>query len=271
MTPHDALPTPAHEHQSDHADPRGGDHDHYSGLDLDALVFREQLAAVLDHADRPEAHAIVDLGAGTGAGSRLLRDRYPEASVTCIDHDPHMVNQLRAQGFAVVEADLDNGFPSLPDTEAHSVDLIWASSSLHHISDPARLLTGSSQFLAPDGVLLVVELATLPTFLSHGPQTQLEARCHAAATAEGWNYHPDWTPTIETSGFTVTKSTLTTTAPVTPEARQYAHQWFSRFAHLKALSSQDRHEVTHLLEQLTDDLDLQPQATRTIWVATPRQ
>jgi SAM-dependent methyltransferase len=271
MTPHGALPTPAHEHQSDHAVPHGGDHDHHSGLDLDALVFSDQLAAVLDYADRSEAYAIVDLGAGTGAGSRLLRNRYPEASVTCIDNDPQMVNQLRAQGFAVVEADLNNGFPSLPDTEAHSVDLIWASSSLHHISDPARLLAGSSHFLAPDGVLLVVELATLPSFLSHGPQAELEERCHAAATAEGWNYHPDWTPTIEASGFIVTKSTLTTTAPVTPEARKYAHQWFSRFAHLKTLSSHDRDDVTYLLDQLTGDLDLHPQATRTIWVATPRQ
>jgi 16S rRNA G1207 methylase RsmC len=83
MTPHGALPTPAHEHQSDHAVPHGGDHDHHSGLDLDALVFSDQLADVLDYADRSEAYAIVDLGAGTGAGSRVLRNRYPEASVTC--------------------------------------------------------------------------------------------------------------------------------------------------------------------------------------------
>ena len=55
------------------------------------------------------ARGIVDLGAGTGAGSRLLRQRYPDAEVTCVDNDPYMLELLREQGFTVVEADLERG------------------------------------------------------------------------------------------------------------------------------------------------------------------
>ena len=76
-------------------------------------MFGDHLAAVLDLTGVPAARSVVDLGAGTGAGSRLLRGRYPDAAVTCVDNDPQMLELLRGQGFAVVEADLDDGFPAL--------------------------------------------------------------------------------------------------------------------------------------------------------------
>jgi SAM-dependent methyltransferase len=92
---------------------RPGSHDRHRVLDLDAEVFGDHLAAVLDLTGVPSARSIVDLGAGTGAGSRLLRERYPDATVTCIDNDPQMLKLLRKQGFAVIGADLDDGFPAL--------------------------------------------------------------------------------------------------------------------------------------------------------------
>ena len=79
--------------------------------------------------------------------------------------------------------------------------------------------------------LLVVELAAPPRFLRHPRGALLEQRCHAAAAAEGWNHHPNWTPVIEAAGFSVTRSEVTTTTPVTPDAREYARQWFARFSH----------------------------------------
>ena len=60
---------------------------------------------------------------------------------------------------------------------------------------------------------------------------------------------------------------MTTAAPVTPAAREYAKQWFARFAHLTTLSSDDRHAVEDLLPRF-NDLELEPRATRTVWVAT---
>ena len=253
-----------------------GSQDQHRVLDLDAEVFGNNLAAVLDLIGPAAARGIVDLGAGTGAGGRLLRERHPDAAVTCVDNDPQMLELLRQQGFAVVEADLDDGFPKLAGSlttagavAETTVDLVWASSSLHHVANPARLLAGVRRVLAPGGVLVVVELAALPRFLSHPREALLEERCHAAAAAEGWNRHPNWGPVIEATGFSVTQSEVTTIAPVTPAARKHAQRWFARFSHLAALAADDRDSVEDLLERLRDDVVLEPRATRTVWVATP--
>ena len=255
-----------------------GSHDQHRVLDLDAEVFGGNHAAVLDMAGVSAARSVVDLGAGTGAGSRLLRARYPDASLTCIDNDPQMLEVLRRQGFAVVEANLDDGFPALAGSVITSeatvpaagapVDLVWASSSLHHLANPARLLSEVHRALAPGGVLVVAELATLPRFLKNSPGALLEQRCHAAAAAEGWNRHPDWTPLLEAAGFGVAKSEVTSAAPVTAAAREYARQWFARFLHLAALTAEDRGAVENLLEQFSDNIELEPRATRTAWIAT---
>ncbi|MCU1516284.1 MAG: Methyltransferase type 11 [Pseudarthrobacter sp.] len=260
----------AHQHAAAHGQHRV--------LDLDAEVFGDNIAAILDIAGPSAARTVVDLGAGTGAGSRLLRGRYADAAITCVDNDPQMLELLRKQGFSVREADLNAGFPalagSLSTAEAAAevpVDLVWASSSLHHVAEPARLLSGVRRALAPGGVLVVVEFATLPRFLSDPPGALLEQRCHAAAAADGWNQHPDWTPVIAAAGFRVTQTDVTTRAPVTLAAREYARQWFSRFAHLAALTADDRDAVERLLPEFSGDIELEPRATRTVWVATPDQ
>lgn len=270
---HQPHPTRNNDH---HPHGQAGSQDQHRVLDLDAEVFGDHLAGALDLAGVPVARSVVDLGAGTGAGSRALRRRYPDAAVTCVDNDPPMLELLRGQGFAVIEADLDDGFPALSgssigaDAGAETpVDLVWASSSLHHVAHPARLLSGVRRALAPGGVLVVVELAALPRFLRHPREALLEQRCHAAAAGEGWNHHPDWTPVIEAAGFGVTQSEVVTVAPVTPAAREYARQWFARFSHLPALTADDRNAVKDLLERLPDDVELEPRATRTVWVATP--
>jgi trans-aconitate methyltransferase len=137
---------------------RPGGHDQHRVLDLglDAEVFGDHLAAVLDVTGVPAARSVDDLG--TGAGSRLLRERYPDAAATCVDNDPQTLELLRKQGFAVIEADLDHGLPELAgslitaDAVAEApVDLVWASSSLHHVTHPAQLLSGVRRALAPGG------------------------------------------------------------------------------------------------------------------------
>ena len=270
---HQSHPTKHHDHQHHQ---RPGSQDQHRVLDLDAEVFGDHLASVLNVAGLSTARNVVDLGAGTGAGSRLLNKRYPDAVVTCVDNDPKMLDLLRKQGFAVVAADLNDGFPALAGSSVTAdavteapVDLVWASSSLHHVARPAQLLTGIRQTLALDGVLVVVELATLPRFLGSSSATLLEQRCHAAAAAEGWNHHPNWAPVIQAAGFGVTQSEVTTIAPATPAAQEYAQQWFERFSHLATLTTDDRKAVRDLLKRFPEGIELEPRTTRTVWVATP--
>ncbi|GAA1135471.1 SAM-dependent methyltransferase [Nesterenkonia lutea] len=246
-----------------HAQP--ADHDLPRVLDLDAEVFGAGLASALDLSGLISARVVVDLGAGTGTGSRLLRDRFPEATITAVDNDPRMLQRLRDEGFTAVAADLDEGFPEL---SSGRIDLVWASSSLHHVADPGQLLSDARKALATGGTLVVVELASLPSFLSEPRQALLEQRCHAAADAEGWNRHRDWTTTLEDAGFVVTKTQLRTTAPVTLAAWENARQWLRRFQHLETLAGVDRAALEDLVTAPAADLELEPQAHRTVWVCT---
>jgi SAM-dependent methyltransferase len=229
-------------------------HGHDTVLDLDAEVFGAQLGEILDAvlastARRTPLH-VVDLGAGTGTGTRLLRERFPDARVTAVDNSPEMLERLRHGAFDVHRADLDDGFPALG-----AVDLVWAASSLHHVADPASLLVGVREALTPNGVLVVVELDGLPRFLA-GPGDEDEA--HAAAAAAGWNHHPDWTPVLRGAGFTVTRTSVVGTAADTPSARRYAQAWFDRF--------RAGFDLT-----LAVPATVAPRVTRTVWVATPEQ
>lgn len=262
-----------HQHHVEHQEI--GSHE-TAMLDLDAEVFREHLVAVLDRTGVSNARRIVDLGAGTGAGSRMLRQRYPDAEVICVDNDPQMLAVLRQQGFVAVQADLENGFPDLAEywragesVPGPSVDFVWASSSIHHLGDPARLLTQTRRMLAPGGILVVVELAGLPTFFSQGSGRLLEERCHAAATAEGWNQHPNWTTALQAAGFAVIESEVTSIASATPVGREYAQQWLARFSHLEALTADERAALEVMAQGLPSEIALDPRTSRTLWVATP--
>ncbi len=115
-----------------------------------------------------------------------------------------MLHVLADQGFAVVAADLDEGFPA----QLRGADLVWAASSLHHVGDVPRLLADVRAALAPGGVLVVVELEDLPRFTAD----PVEDRARAAARAAGWNHHPDWTPHLRQAGFAVERHDLSSTS-----------------------------------------------------------
>ncbi|MDJ0380368.1 class I SAM-dependent methyltransferase [Streptomyces sp. G-G2] len=213
---HGAHPTQAahqHGHSSDHAQ-APHDADQTEVLDLDAEVLAEHLAALTDWL--PVAAAprhIVDLGAGTGAGTLALLARFPDAYVTAVDSSPVHLSRLRAKACArgvddrvrTVQADLDTAWPDLG-----SPDLVWASASMHHMADPARTLRQVHGALAPGALFAVVELAGLPSFLpADAPREApgLLERCRAAGDRPHAAHLPhrgaDWGPMLTTAGFTV--------------------------------------------------------------------
>ena len=163
-------------------------------LDLDAEVLHSYLSEVVAWvrelaADLP-GRRILDLGSGTGTGALALAKRFAGADVIALDISTPLLDRLRekagnlgvADRIRTVQADLDAAWPAI-DT----VDLAWASNSLHHMADPDRVLTKVFATIRPGGLLAVAEMDAFPRFLPDDlglGRPGLEARCHAAL-AEG--------------------------------------------------------------------------------------
>ena len=158
-------------------------------LDLDAEVLHSYLSEVTAWIDTLAAeppHRILDLGSGTGTGALALVRRFPGADIIAVDKSAplldHLSGKARALGVAcrirIVPADLDTAWPAIGP-----VDVAWASSSLHHMADPDRILAEVFGAIRPGGLLAVAELGSFPRFLPDDigiGRPGLEARGHAA-------------------------------------------------------------------------------------------
>ena len=129
-------------------------------------------------ADGTARARLLDLGAGTGTGAVGLARRFPEAEVVALDISPVSVDRVRAkaadlglgQRVRAVEADLDLGWPDLgwpapPSPPAPTLDLIWASMSLHHMADPGQVLRDALAATRPGGLIAVAEFSEPLRFL----------------------------------------------------------------------------------------------------------
>lgn len=132
--------------------------------------------------------------------------------------------------------------------------------------------------LSPGGLLVVVEMESLPRFLPDDVglgRPGLEQRCHAALAQAGWNSFPDWSTHLERAGFTVAaRRSFIAEAGSTPDTSRYAHAYLS---HLRSaldgrvatddLNTLDRllaGEAPHGLQHRTD---LRVQGSRVAWAA----
>ena len=186
-------------------------------LDLDAEVLHSYLSEVTAWihelaADLP-SRRILDLGSGTGTGTFALLQRFEGADVIALDISEQLLHHLRdkarvlgvADRIRTVQADLDAAWPAIDP-----VDLVWASSSLHHMADPDRVLTDVFGAIHPGGLLVVAEMDSFPRFLHDDlalGRPGLEARCHAVLAEGLANEVPhlgsDWGPRLSQAGFTI--------------------------------------------------------------------
>lgn len=199
-------------------------------LDLDAEVFASAVSTVLDEVDRlvdAPVHTILDLGAGTGAGTFGLLRHFPDARVVAVDASQDMLAHItsRAEGLGVVDqvrtllVDLDHGAPPVDP-----VDLAWASASLHHLVDPPGALARLAEVVRPGGLLVVLELDGFPRFVPDGtPGAEAEARAHALLAADRALGMPsmggDWGPLLHAAGLVVESSRDLTVDPTTVPAK----------------------------------------------------
>jgi malonyl-CoA O-methyltransferase len=138
-------------------------------FDEAAFLHREVRARLLDRLSvlRREPDSILDLGAGTGEGSRRLKDQFPKAQVLAIDHSHAMLKLARKrQGwfkkFHPVCADVEQ----LP-LQTESIDWCVSNIAPAYNDPPDRLFSEIQRVLKPGGLF---HFATL------GPDTLHELR-----------------------------------------------------------------------------------------------
>ncbi|WP_327111327.1 class I SAM-dependent methyltransferase [Streptomyces sp. NBC_01341] len=286
--------THAHPHASHHGAQHSPRHDadpdgQAEILDLDAEVLAEHISAITAWLPvEREPREVVDLGCGTGTGTFALLERYPEAHVTAVDSSAEHLRRLRDKAcdagvrerVHTVQADLDAA--DWPDLG--TPDLVWASASMHHMSEPDRTLRSVHGLLAPGGLFAVVELAGFPRFLPESaPEEQpgLEARCHDASE----RYHAehvshrgaDWGPMLTAAGFAIEgERTITVNIDGSQDAAigRYALGTLQRLRHsaVDSLSPRDRAALDRLLDvdgphSILRRGDLVVRTERSVWAA----
>jgi malonyl-CoA O-methyltransferase len=138
------------------------------------VLQREVQADLLGRLDfyLPSPERVLDVGAGTGRGSALLKKRYPKAQVIAVDLAMPMLHAARThqrllRPFQRVCAEATQ-LP-LPD---HSVDVLHSNLCFQWIDDLPALFNECARVLRPGGLL---------AFSSFGPDTLKELRAAWAA------------------------------------------------------------------------------------------
>jgi SAM-dependent methyltransferase len=287
-----------HHHHHHHDDDDGHHHPGENGesgmaelLDLDAEVVQSFLTELTDWlaelAGEPDPARILDLGSGTGAGTFALLARFARAEVIALDTSEQMLRRLEEKArvlgvsdrVTTVQADLDAVWPPLG-----TVDLVWASSSLHHVKHPDQVLAEVFATIRRRGLLGVIEMDSFPSFLSDDIGLGcpgLEARCHAllaeTRAAEVPHLGSDWSAMLSNAGFTVEAErhfAIDLTPPLPDSAKLYARATLRRIrAALDGrLSPEDLATLDTLIESDGPDSllkreDLTVRARRKVWVA----
>lgn len=285
--------TDHHQQHHGHA-PESGEAGMAEVLDLDAEVlasyYSELTDLVRERAGDAPVRRIIDLGSGTGTGTFALLARFPDATATALDSSAGMLAHLRGRAgergldgrIETVQADLDTG---LPDSEP--ADLVWASASLHHLADPARLLADVFGALRPGGLLVAAEMDSFPRFLPADlgfGRPGLEARCHEIVDALRAEHLPefgaDWAKLIRGAGFAIEVERtfrIELTAPLPPAAARYAEVALRRLRESAGdrLADDDRAALDALLGgehpgAVQRRTDLSVRNTRQLWIARRR-
>ncbi|EFQ83652.1 methyltransferase domain protein [Aeromicrobium marinum DSM 15272] len=265
-------------------------HDHAAFadlLDLETRAMQPTLHGIhldLQRLSDGPVRSVLDLGAGTGAGTLGLLDHFPHAVAVAVDASGELLDRLRdratERGLAgrvtTVVADLDGTVPAL-----EPVDVAWASASLHHLAAPDRALRTIASTIRPGGLLAVVEMAGFPRFVPDGtPGGSAEERAHAVLRADREVDMPamgaDWGPALEQAGLAVEvhRPLVVDVAELPPGlVGEYAFAGLSGIRRVLAgrLGSDRTEGLDRLLDGGPDDVrqrrDLHVEVDRQLWIA----
>jgi SAM-dependent methyltransferase len=277
-----------HDTSHGHAHHEGTDADLADLLDLDGEVLHAYWTGALGWvqsavADR-RCERILDLGAGSGTGTIALARRFAGAEVIAVDNSEDMLSRIQAKALDLglasrirtIHTDLDEAWPIL-DT----LDVTWASMSMHHMAEPDQVLGNVFAATRPDGLVAVAEfdepLRFLPDDVGFG-RPGLEARCLDALGKEHAHSVPelgsDWSPRLSAAGFAEVVErvfSIELNAPRSPAAINYARGWLRRLRSGAAhrLDPDDQQALDRLLDAggldaLQHRRELQVRGTRTV-------
>lgn len=293
--------TSPHAHLHQHSHSAAGDHSHSPTgardevalanlLDLDARVLRDYLAEAMSwvhgHAPDNSHRRVLDVGAGPGAGTLALAQRFRDAEVVAVDMSEEMLSRTQARFDALlmtdrvltVQMNLDGQWPDLG-----SFDVVWASAMLHELSDPDLALRNIFDIMKPGGVLAVVEMTGPPLFLDAEVGDGFEQRMHdiVRVADDGHAYQADWTQNLTAAGFTLAETrdfaidfAVGSSTDDARDAGHYAHTYFRRVHPVVGplLAPGDQDVLNALVADagpasLRERTDLHIRATRTAWMA----
>jgi SAM-dependent methyltransferase len=162
---------------------------------------------------------------------------------------------------------------------------VWASSSLHHLADPDRVLTEVFAALRPGGLLVVAEMESFPRFLPDDlglGRPGLEARCHDALDQDRAALLPhlgsDWGARLSGAGFIIEAErsfVIELTPPLPAAAGRYVQASLRRMR--SGLDGRVSDGDLAVLDTLIDSDgpdgirqrdDLSVRTARTVWVAS---
>jgi trans-aconitate 2-methyltransferase len=128
-------------------------------LELLNAVFAGTTDALLDRAAPAEPRHVLDLGCGPGVTTRRLVARFPTARVVAVDLSPEFVDIARTRLGG--QASVDVADVTSDDLDPGPFDLIATRFLVTHLGDPTAALAQWVRRLAPGGVLLVEETASI--------------------------------------------------------------------------------------------------------------
>ena len=133
------------------------------------------LATYLDGLDLPDRAAVVEIGCGTGAISRVLAARPGVGEVTGVDPSPVFLDRARELSASVANLSFRQGdgrdLP-LPDG---SFDLAVLHTVLSHVPGPEVVLAQAFRVLRPGGALAVFDGDYNTVSVATGPADPLQA------------------------------------------------------------------------------------------------